>query len=59
MAIILGYFAYAVGSGAEGALSFGYWVGHPSRWISWAIFGAIFGALAFYVRMLLTDTEQN
>jgi hypothetical protein len=51
--MLVGYFAYAVGTGAGGAISFGPWLFdwsyHPSRFFGWGAFGAIAGASFVYI----------
>jgi hypothetical protein len=50
--VVVGYLVYATGSGADGAVSFGYWVDHPIRrgGLWWGLIGAAIGAAVVYVK---------
>jgi len=54
--VIVGYFVYAIGSGAEGASSFGSWIDHPIRrgGIWWALTGAGICLAVIYIQRLLS-----
>jgi len=46
--ILIGFFADAVSSGAEGGYAFGFWLSHPGLWFWWFIAGGAIGAAARY-----------
>jgi hypothetical protein len=61
--VITGYIVYASAAGADGAVDITRWIAaHPFSFdryaigpgaFWWALFGAVFGLLCFYVRQLL------
>jgi len=57
--VIVGYFAYAVSGGADGASSFARWLDYPLRsgWIWWALTGAVVSVAVIYIRRLLSKSE--
>ena len=57
LGIVLGYLVYAIGSGADGALPFSYWLESPIRSaaIWWALFGAAIAVALIYIRRFLSQ----
>lgn len=55
LGVVLGYLVYASGQGADGGVSFGYWLSKPVRFAAlwWGVVGAGIGAALVYVRRLL------
>jgi hypothetical protein len=57
LGMVLGYFLYAAGSGAAGAISLGSWLFnwsfHPSRFFGWGLFGGVVGASIVYISHLV------
>jgi hypothetical protein len=54
LGVVLGYLLYASARGADGALSFHYWLKHPLRFAGlwWGLFGGVVGAAIIYIKRL-------
>jgi hypothetical protein len=57
LGMLFGYFLYATGSGAGGAIPLGAWLFdwsyHPSRFFGWGAFGTLTGASIVYISQLM------
>lgn len=54
---VLGYLVYASAQGADGGISFQYWVRHPLRYAGlwWGVFGAAIGVGFIYLKRLTSN----
>lgn len=54
---IVGYIVYGVAQGADGGISFQYWLEKPIRHYGalWALVGAVVGCGLFYIKRLSRD----
>lgn len=54
IAVVVGYFAYAIAQIPDGAVSFRYWVIHPidRGVIYWAFGGGVLGAIIGYIKLI-------
>ncbi|MDB6043563.1 MAG: hypothetical protein JWM63_2114 [Gammaproteobacteria bacterium] len=54
---ITGYVVYGVGQGADGGVSFGYWINSPFRFEGfwWGVAGGTAGAAMFYIKRLTSN----
>jgi hypothetical protein len=52
--ILVGYVIHAVGSGADGSVSFNYWLKRPFRngGVWWSLLGAAMGGGLIYIRRM-------
>jgi hypothetical protein len=57
VSIILGFFVYAITSGADGSLAFSYWLESPIRngIYKWAIFGCVISYAVVVAKRLFSE----
>jgi hypothetical protein len=56
--IILGYLVYATGSGADGAISFKYWINRSGVYL-WGIWGAAISVALIFIKHLTREPAKT